>query len=112
MEITCLHMHYSYDECFGRARPSSAATLSRLTKAAAEHVFWRGIQVHAALSSTGLGEIHADETPVQMLAPAENRTHRAYIWAYSTMPLSALKAVGYDFSPSRAGEHARNFLRA
>jgi hypothetical protein len=33
-----------------------------------------------------------------------------YVWAYCTTPFSALKAVVYDFSPSRAGEHARNFL--
>ena len=54
--------------------------------------------------------VHADETPVQMLAPGEKKTHRAYVWAYSSTPFSALKAVVYDFSPSRAGEHARNFL--
>ncbi|ENQ7793629.1 IS66 family transposase [Pseudomonas aeruginosa] len=54
--------------------------------------------------------IHADETPVQMLAPGEKKTHRAYVWAYCTTPFSALKAVVYEFSPSRAGEHARNFL--
>ncbi len=54
--------------------------------------------------------IHADETPVQMLAPGEKKTHRAYVWAYSTTPFADLKAVVYDFSPSRAGEHARNFL--
>lgn len=56
------------------------------------------------------GVIHADETPVQMLAPGEKKTHRAYVWAYSTTPFSALKAVVYDFNQSRAGEHARNFL--
>ena len=56
--------------------------------------------------------VHADETPVQMLAPGEKKTHRAYVWAYSTTPFSALKAVVYDLSPSRAGEHARNFLGA
>ena len=54
--------------------------------------------------------VHADETPVQMLAPGEKKTHRAYVWAYCSTPFSALKAVVYDFSPSRAGEHARNFL--
>ena len=54
--------------------------------------------------------IHADETPVQMLTPGEKKTHRAYVWAYSTTPFADLKAVVYDFSPSRAGEHARNFL--
>ncbi len=44
--------------------------------------------------------IHADETPVQMLAPGEQKIHRAYIWAYSTTSFSDLKAVVYDFSPS------------
>lgn len=58
------------------------------------------------------GVIHADENPVQMLAPGEKKTHRAYVWAYSTTPFSTLKAVVYDFSPSRAGEHARNLLGA
>lgn len=51
------------------------------------------------------GVIHADETPVQMLAPGEKKTHRAYVWSYGTTSISTL-----DFSPSRAGEHARNFL--
>src|SRR3546814_2985448 len=37
------------------------------------------------------GVIHADETPVQMLAPGEKKTHRAYVWAYCTTPFSALK---------------------
>lgn len=54
--------------------------------------------------------VQADETPVQMLAPGEKKTHRAYVWAYCTTPFCALKAVLYDFSP--AGEHARNFLGA
>jgi hypothetical protein len=57
------------------------------------------------------GVIHADETPVQMLAPGEKKNRRAYVWAYSTTPFSALKAVVYDFSPSRAGEHARSCCR-
>lgn len=56
------------------------------------------------------GVIHADETPVQMLTPGAKKTHRAYVWAYATSQFSDLSAVVYDFSPSRAGEHARNFL--
>ena len=56
------------------------------------------------------GVIHADETPAQMLAPGEKKTHLASVCAYSTTPFSALKVMVYDFSPSRAGEHARNFL--
>jgi len=54
--------------------------------------------------------LHADETPVSMLAPGKKKTHRAYVWAYCTTPFSELKAVVYDFAPTRAGEHARNFL--
>jgi hypothetical protein len=45
-----------------------------------------------------------------MLAPGEKKNHRAYVLAYCTTPFSALKAVVYDFSPSRAVEHARNFF--
>ncbi len=59
-------------------------------------------------------DFHAPTKPlsqtVQSPAPGEKKTHRAYVWAYSSTPFSALKAVVYDFSPSRAGEHARNFL--
>ncbi len=54
--------------------------------------------------------VHADETPVQMLLPGRKKTHRAYILAYNSTPVSALNAVVYDFSPSRAGEHARYLL--
>ncbi|MGF6923395.1 transposase [Paraburkholderia sp. 40] len=54
--------------------------------------------------------LHADETPVQMLAPGKGKTHRAYLWAYCTTRFSDLKAVVYDFADSRAGEHARTFL--
>lgn len=54
--------------------------------------------------------VHADETPVKMLAPGKRKTHRAYVWAYCTTSFAALKAVVYQFAPSRAGEHARGFL--
>jgi transposase len=54
--------------------------------------------------------LHADETPVQMLAPGKGKTHRAYLWAYSTTQFADVKAVVYDFADSRAGEHARAFL--
>lgn len=56
------------------------------------------------------GIVHADETPVQMLTPGAKKTHRAYVWAYASSQFSDLAAVVYDFSPSRAGEHARAFL--
>jgi hypothetical protein len=65
-----------------------------------------------ALRSTLLEHnvLHADETPVSMLAPGKKKTHKAYVWAYCTTPFSDLKAVVYNFAPTRAGEHARNFL--
>ncbi len=66
-----------------------------------------------ALREVVLGQqvIHADETPVQMLMPGTKKTHRSYVWAYATNQFSDLAAVVYDFSPSLAGEHARNFLQ-
>jgi transposase len=54
--------------------------------------------------------LHADETPVQMLSPSKGKTHRAYLWAWATTQYSPLKAVVYEFTESRAGEHARAFL--
>lgn len=56
------------------------------------------------------GVVRADEMPVQVLMPGAKKTHRVYVWAYATSQFSDLAAVVYDFSPSRAGEHARNFL--
>ncbi len=55
--------------------------------------------------------LHADETPVAMLKPGNRKTHRAYVWAYTSTPFSALNSVVYDFAPSRSGEHARTFLK-
>ncbi len=55
--------------------------------------------------------VHVDETLVQMLIPGLNKTHRSYVWAYATSQFCETAAVVYDFSLSRAGEHARNFLQ-
>jgi transposase len=55
--------------------------------------------------------LHADETPVPMLSPGKKKTHQAYIWAYASTSQSALRAVVYEFAPSRAGKHAREFLQ-
>ena len=54
--------------------------------------------------------LHADETPVAMLAPGKRKTQRAYLWAYAAACSEPIKAVVYDFTPSRSGEHARVFL--
>lgn len=100
---------YRQEKIFGRA----GLAIARSTLA--QWVGQTGVQLQPlvdALRETVLAQsvIHADETPVQMLAPGQKKTHRAYVWAYCTTPFSPLKAVVYDFSPSRAGEHARNFL--
>ncbi len=54
--------------------------------------------------------LHADETPVPMLKPGLGKTHRAYLWSYSTTEYDELQAVVYDFADGRAGVHAREFL--
>jgi len=100
---------YRQERIFGRA----GLMIARSTLA--QWVGQTGVQLQPlvdALREAVLAEgvIHADETPVQMLAPGEKKTHRAYVWAYCATPFSTLKAVVYDFCPSRAGEHARNFL--
>ncbi len=46
-----------------------------------------------------------------MLAPGSKKTHRSHVWAYATSQFCETAAVVYDFSPCRAGEHARNFLQ-
>lgn len=56
------------------------------------------------------GVLHADETPVAMLSPGKKKTHRAYVWAYTSTEFSGLNSVVYDFAPSRSGEHLRRFL--
>jgi hypothetical protein len=54
--------------------------------------------------------LHADETPVPMLKPGLGRTHRAYLWSYSSSEYEPLQAVIYDFADSRKGLNAREFL--
>jgi transposase len=54
--------------------------------------------------------LHADETPVAMLAPGKGKTHKAYIWSYGTTEFDPIKAVLYDFAEGRSGEHARRVL--
>ncbi|TCV62222.1 transposase IS66 family protein [Pseudomonas fluorescens] len=46
-----------------------------------------------------------------MLIPDTKKTHRSYVWAYAISPFCETSAVVYDFSLSRAGEHARNVLQ-
>lgn len=59
----------------------------------------------------GHGVIHADETPVSLLAPGKGKTKRAYVWVYRTTNFLAQRAVLFDFTASRAGEHPRRVLQ-
>lgn len=54
--------------------------------------------------------LHADETPVAMLDPGKGRTHRAYLWSYSSTQFDGVQAVVYDFADSRAAVHPKAFL--
>jgi len=54
--------------------------------------------------------LHADETPVAMLKPGNGKTHRAYIWSYSSTQFDSVPAVVYDFAESRAAAHPKQFL--
>ncbi|MCL7462849.1 IS66 family transposase, partial [Pseudomonas sp. NW5] len=100
---------YRQERIFGRA----GLAIPRSTLA--EWVGACGVQLQPLVDALRDGllrqeVLHADETPVPMLAPGMKKTQRAYVWAYATSPFAALRAVVYDFSPSRAGEHARTFL--
>ena len=55
--------------------------------------------------------LHADETPVAMLAPGKGKTHRAYIWSYGSTQFDSVHAVVYDFADSRAAAHPNAFLQ-
>lgn len=55
--------------------------------------------------------IHADETPVKLLAPGRGKTRQAYVWVYRTTNFVAQRAVLFDFCATRAGEHPRRVLR-
>ena len=56
--------------------------------------------------------LHADETPVRQLDPGAGKTKRAYLWAYRTNALqTGPPIVVFDYQASRAGQHAREFLR-
>lgn len=100
---------YRQEQIFARAGvPIARSTL-------AEWVGICGVQLQPLVDSlreTLLSEpvLHADETPVPMLSPGKKKTHKAYIWAYTSTAFSDLKAVIYDFAPGRSGQYARDIL--
>ena len=56
------------------------------------------------------GVLHADETPVALLAPGRGKTKKAYAWVYRTTNFVTRRAVLYDFTLSRAGDNPRRVL--
>ena len=60
------------------------------------------------------GVVHADETPVPLLAPGKGKTKKAYVWVYRTTNFVTSngkgRAVCYDFCKDRSGEHPRRVL--
>ncbi len=59
--------------------------------------------------------VHADDTPMPMLAPGRGRTQTARFWAYlrDDRPFGGPDppAVFYEFTPDRKGEHPQRRLR-
>ena len=56
--------------------------------------------------------MHADETPVRQLDPGNGKTRQAYLWAYRSNALDdGPSMVVFDYQTSRAGAHARAFLK-
>ena len=59
--------------------------------------------------------VHADDTPMPMLAPGRGRTQTARSWAYlrDDRPFGGRDppAVLYEFTPDRKGEHPQRRLR-
>ena len=56
--------------------------------------------------------LHADVTPVALLAPGRGKTKKAFVWVYRTTNFVTQRAVLYDFTLSRSGEHPRRVLGA
>jgi transposase len=55
--------------------------------------------------------VHADETPVALLAPGRGKTKKAYVWVYRTTNFVTQRAVLFDFCTSRGGEHPQRVLQ-
>ena len=76
-----------------------AALTSPLVEAVADHVM-------------AAAKLHADDTPVPVLAPGNGKTKTGRLWVYlrDERPYAgeAPPAVVYRYSPDRKGEHPRD----
>ena len=63
----------------------------------------------------GAGKLHADDTPVPVLAPGQGKTKTGRLWTYvrDDRPAgdTAAPAVWFAYSPDRKGEHAAQHLK-
>ena len=63
----------------------------------------------------GSNKLHADDTPVPVLAPGNGKTKTGRLWTYvrDDRPAgdTAAPAVWFSYSPDRKGEHPRQHLR-
>jgi transposase len=61
------------------------------------------------------GKLHADDTPVPVLAPGNGKTKTGRLWTYvrDDRPAgdTAAPAVWFAYSPDRKGEHPERHLR-
>jgi transposase len=64
---------------------------------------------------TAAGKLHADDTPVPVLAPGQGKTKTGRLWTYvrDDRPAgdSAAPAVWFAYSPDRKGEHPAQHLK-
>lgn len=64
---------------------------------------------------TAAGKLHADDTPVPVLAPGQGKTKTGRLWTYvrDDRPAddSAAPAVWFAYSPDRKGEHPEQHLQ-
>lgn len=64
---------------------------------------------------TAAGKLHADDTPVPVLAPGNGKTKTGRLWTYvrDDRPAgdTAVPAVWFAYSPDRKGEHPKRHLR-
>jgi transposase len=60
-------------------------------------------------------KVHADDTPVKVLAPGQGKTRTGRLWVYVRNDRasggSAAPAAWYRYSPDRKGEHPRSHLK-
>jgi transposase len=63
---------------------------------------------------TAAGKLHADDTPVPVLAPGQGKTKTGRLWTYvrDDRPAgdTAAPAVWFAYSPDRKGEHPAQHL--